>query len=359
MSKFNKVVFIAYSIGESSTNDYFTAVIDEWKDKGWKVVIFTDKGENSYSEDLTILRWPSKRPTRLKDAIFLFKQLNRYNPSVVIANFSSVNLMTVISMLVSVPIRIAWIRTLSTQLDSSSQWKLKRKSLVYKCATDIFVNSNAMLEDARKVYNISTHKMHIIPNAVKLPDISFTEKNEKQLVYVGRLHWSKGVDILIKAMSRSNLIYQSWKLYIIGGGEEEKKLRQLIEELGLNNNVELIGKVSKKEVLEYFKKSQFSVVPSIEEAFGYTVIESMSVGTPVIGSNTGGIKDIISDNIDGLLFESKNIESLASKMDIMAMDESLRKKLGNNAHKKIQEEYEVKSVAAFLVDTILSHPKLI
>ena len=81
------------------------------------------------------------------------------------------------------------------------------------------------------------------------------------------------------------------------------------------------------------------ILPTYEETFGLVVAESMLMGTPVIGSNAGGVPEIISDNNNGLLFESRNYESLSQKIISIYQSEELRIKLSNNAKIFANEEY--------------------
>jgi len=94
------------------------------------------------------------------------------------------------------------------------------------------------------------------------------------------------------------------------------------------------------------------ILPTYEETFGLVVAESMLMGTPVIGSNAGGVPEIISDNYNGLLFESRNYKSLSKKILSIYESEDLRIKLSNNAKIFANEHYNYQKHFTKLTDII-------
>src|SRR5690606_31878150 len=116
-----------------------------------------------------------------------------------------------------------------------------------------------------------------------------------------------------------------------------------IQKLQVSKNVEFIGNQGKKRIMKEFSSSNVTVVPSIEEAFGYVVIESFSARTPVIGSNTTGIAEIIRNNMDGFLFEVGNSSDLAEKIIALRKDQVLRKNFSDNCYFRFKEKFEIKS----------------
>ena len=261
-----------------------------------------------------------------------------------ISVFGSVNIFLIVGFLCRVKIRVAWISTLSTQF-TQKKILVFRKSLVYKLATNIIANSNATKLDAVKIYKVAQEKIKVLPNSVKdfYNEVSNNEEKEiKSITYVGRLHKSKGVQILIRAFYQIHFQFSNIRLVIIGGGEEELFLKALVNELNLNDFVSFKGNLTKIKVLESFKKSYLAVIPSVSEAFGFTVIEAMSMKTLVIGANNTGIKEIIKDNNTGLLFETNNVESLAEKMTEMLKQPNKRDRLVLNGFNHFQKKYETK-----------------
>lgn len=336
-------IFIAFSVNSSSLGEFFIALTKKLSKK-CEIVVFTDDMPETlpdFNSNVKVLKWPSKRPTKLKDAIFLYKKIRKYRPVMSISMFGSVNLMLLLGWLCNVRHRIAWIRTLSTQFHNKPVL-VQRKKMIYRLATNILVNSHSTKQDVQNEFHIASHKIKILPNSVKECKVSFegSHDNIKEIVYVGRLHSSKGINTLIQAFSDSLKIHKDIKLTIAGEGEEHQNLIALTEKLNISENVSFTGRLSKKEVLELMARAYFVVVPSIVEAFGYVTIEAMSVKTAVIGSNSTGIAEIIRDGIDGLLFEPKNSKELGEKMIKLLNDENLNKKLSIQGYQRFLEKFE-------------------
>lgn len=352
-----KSVFISFSLGNGSVSDYFILLAEKLRNE-YQVVIFSDteiREDMTISDEIIIKYWPSKRPTKIADAIFLFRNIKEYKPVMTISIFGSINMFVLIGFLCRIKIRIAWVRTLSSQFQQKKRLVF-RKSLIYKLATNIISNSEATREDAIKSYFIAKEKIKVLPNSVKdlYSEIKINSSNNLNVItYVGRLHKSKGVSILIEAFSKIHLLFPDFKLIIIGNGEEEANLKKLVSDLRIDSFVDFKGNLSKIEVLENFKKSYMAVIPSLSEAFGYTVIEAMSMKTLVIGSNNTGIKEIIQDNKTGLLFESNNTDNLEKKITLAIQQCEFRDKLALQGFAHFKNNYEL----TLAVDRDLSYFK--
>ncbi len=128
------------------------------------------------------------------------------------------------------------------------------------------------------------------------------------VLYVGRLSDEKGLDTLLDA---SKLLSEKISLKIIGTGPLEEHLKQRIRDEGLEN-IELGGFVSGRQLYNEIRAAKCTVIPSkCYEIFGLTIIESFAMGTPVIGSDIGGISELIKPGRTGYLFEPGNAAELS------------------------------------------------
>jgi glycosyltransferase involved in cell wall biosynthesis len=159
--------------------------------------------------------------------------------------------------------------------------------------------------------------------------------NKNYFLYAGRLSKEKGVDILIKTMG---LIPEA-NLHIVGTGPDEEEFKKLAETLNLKN-IEFSGFKKLTELQEEYNNCIATIIPSnYFETFGLTITEAFSRGKPVIGSNIGGIPELIINNETGFTFELENIEDLADKIKFM-MDHSEQViEMGKNARKKVIESF--------------------
>ena len=137
------------------------------------------------------------------------------------------------------------------------------------------------------------------------------------------------------ALDRVLKIYPNTKLLIFGDGPEKNELTKIIKKLEMINNIEFMGEVKNTELTKYYCISDLFVIPSIvvnghTEGLGVVTIEAMACGTSVIGSNVGGIPDVIKDGYNGFLVPEKSEIELAEKINILISDKLLRKKFIKN-----------------------------
>ena len=105
-------------------------------------------------------------------------------------------------------------------------------------------------------------------------------------------------------------------LTIIGEGEERGRLQDRIDQLGLSNNIFLVGRKTKSEIVQILNNSSAFILPSRSENFSVSVLEALAVGLPVIATLCGGIKECIDDS-NGLLVPIEDVNSLSDAMKKM------------------------------------------
>lgn len=155
------------------------------------------------------------------------------------------------------------------------------------------------------------------------------------ILYVGKLHQGKGVDILVQAFSKLAEGSPHIQLTIVGDGPEGKALKRLVGELEIDDQVVFAGEVPHEDIWQYYRMADVFVHPAIwAEPFGRTILEAMQFHLPLIVSNTGAPPEIVGDA--GLVFEKGNVDDLAQKLELVYSDEKLRHKLSSNCSKVLQ-----------------------
>jgi len=229
-------------------------------------------------------------------------------------------------------------------------------SMVIRHSDACTANSTAT---ARKVREISGRKdIEIIPMGFD-PEV-FTPldsrnipgpKREKTLLYVGRLIDWKGVDSLIKALPLVQRRFPETRLLLIGDGPQRAELMGLCRDLGIEESVKFMGEIPQDLLPEYYSSAQAFVLPSIvnekgeTEGLGLVLLEAMACGTPVIGSDVGGIPDIIKNGNTGLLAKPRDPEDLADKIMTVMADKKLAEELSSRASRYITENFSWDSIA--------------
>ena len=162
-------------------------------------------------------------------------------------------------------------------------------------------------------------------------------KQKIVLLFLGRLAEKKGLKYLINALPLlKNLDYM---LLVSGHGPLRKDLETTVNKLNLKNKVKFLGYITEKEKIDYLSLSDILVVPSIitksgdTEGLPATIMEGMASGIPIIATNVGGVKDIVKNNINGILIEEKNSKQIAEKLIYLSNRKKFRQKISKNALK--------------------------
>ncbi len=186
------------------------------------------------------------------------------------------------------------------------------------------------------------NKLLVVHNGITQFSMLPTQPREILIVgALGELHNIKGFDILLKAWGKFVQKHGA-KLQILGEGEERKKLEKLADELGVSRLVEFKGYVdnARAELLNF----DIFVMPSRSENLPYAILEAGFAGLPVIASKVGGIPEIIENGVSGILVPKEDPETLLSSLILLAEDPELRKRLGGQLQKTIQQEFSLEKM---------------
>jgi len=185
-----------------------------------------------------------------------------------------------------------------------------------------------------------------LPNDEKLffPDDNITE-DPNLVLSVSRLTVQKRLDIFIKAFALLRDEFPKLFAEIYGEGPEKQKLLSLIEENRLVDRVKILNPVSQDKLKDIYNKAAIVVLNSIDEGFGLSLTEAMLCRRPVIGADSGGITDIIDENLTGLLVAEDNPEELAEAIRIYINDTVLKENFSEAGYHKALENFSSRSTA--------------
>lgn len=210
--------------------------------------------------------------------------------------------------------------------------------LNYYAFVDYYVCPSVFLYEKFKSFNFFREKLVQLYHGFDYAETEAARSSpklqpEKYIIFVGRLEKIKGAHTVLKAME----LCPEVQLKIIGTGMQEKELHDFKLQHQLNN-VEFLGKQNKQQTLQWINGAEFLVcAPEWYEVLGFTVVEAMALGKPVIGSKIGAIPEMVLDNETGFLFEPGNFEQLANRIKTLYNDENLQLKLGRNAFTHIHQ----------------------
>jgi GalNAc-alpha-(1->4)-GalNAc-alpha-(1->3)-diNAcBac-PP-undecaprenol alpha-1,4-N-acetyl-D-galactosaminyltransferase len=182
-------------------------------------------------------------------------------------------------------------------------------------------------------------------------------KNPLKFCYVGSIDINrKGLDILIKAFSLllKKDQFCNARLVIIGSGQDEDLMMKKVINEGLSEHVDLVGEVT--DPLKYMQKTDVFILPSRREGLPNALLEAMSIGMPVIASNCDtGPREVITSDLDGILVETENVQSLMLAMSKLLTDHSLRAKLGKSAIQTIEKKHSMKLMQLEYINLIKNY----
>lgn len=189
---------------------------------------------------------------------------------------------------------------------------------LYRYSDTIIAQSEGMASDLIENYNVSEDTVVVINNPVSQEILRYQDevgesKKEHQILYVGELSHQKRIDRLIQAFKICAGEDDKLQLKIVGDGPKRNELVELCTNLGIEDRVEFCGEVDK--VAEYYLSSRATVLTSRYEGFPNVLVESISLGTPVVAFDCpSGPAEIISNGKNGYLVEQNDIDSLSERI---------------------------------------------
>lgn len=247
-------------------------------------------------------------------------------------------------------------------------WDWPRNSTIKQKVLDAFIRLLTKSADAilvpgslhREYFEKFTDKdrIYIMPNVSNISsDIKrIDKKDNRQILYVGRLIKRKGVIYLIKAFELLKEKIGDASLIIIGDGQEEVNLKEYVRKNKIED-VTFTGKVDNDELKNYYINCNLVVVPSVNYQMGdpwvFVLNEAMYYNNPMIVTDAvGASKDMIRDN--GFIVEEKNVNQLYEAMLRIIGDYDLQRSMSENSYNIIKDEYQYSNMIDSFVECVES-----
>ncbi len=164
------------------------------------------------------------------------------------------------------------------------------------------------------------------------------EKDKTIIMSISELHYNKGIDVALKGISllekdkRDKIIY-----LVLGDGEEKNSIEKLIEDLGIQENVRLLGFVP--DAKSFLSSTDLFLLPSRTEAFPYVILEAGFAGIPIIATSVGGVPEVIKDMQNGILVHRKNPKEIAEAIYYYLNHKDKQKEFSKNIKQTISESF--------------------
>ncbi len=235
------------------------------------------------------------------------------------------------------------------------KWMLKKVDRIYVASRSIAEQSEYLGKHMDKVevipFGISTERYD---RAEKFPILTdaLTDKKNVKILFVGRLVYYKGVEVLIDAMAKTS----GAELFVIGGGELDQSLKKRTDELGITDKIHFMGRIADRELFAAFADCDFFVLPSVNraECFGLVQLEAMVYGKPVINTNLPtAVPEVSLHGETGLTVEPEDVDGLADAINRLTADKELRQIYGENARKRCEEYFSLTKMQEKLYQSYL------
>jgi glycosyltransferase involved in cell wall biosynthesis/SAM-dependent methyltransferase len=188
-------------------------------------------------------------------------------------------------------------------------------------------------------------KYTIIPNMIEIMDLQRKETICKKILFVGRLEQRKNPLVVIKAIPYVVEKFPDVKFVFVGKEDRnyKKEIEKIVEKYSLQKYVEFHPWLEREKLKELYKEVSLILIPSLSESFGYTLIEALSCGVPVVCSKIDVFKELVSDK-SVLFADPYNEKEWAECIIKLLTENEYAKSLAENARAEIKEKYSVEVV---------------
>ena len=244
---------------------------------------------------------------------------------------------------------LAQIKLQARAGEREPQLRSRVESELLSSARLIIASSLHEKEAMVRLYNAPDRRIEVVPCGVDLSlfrplDVRESRERlglngEKVVIYVGRIEPIKGLELLFHSAAIMDG-RDSLKVLVVGGDPasdlEVKHLKELAEELGIENITTFVGIVDQKLLPFYYNAADVCVVPSYYESFGLVALEALACGTPVVASRVGGLTSVVQHGRTGYLLPWRCPEPFADSLEVILSSEGLKRSMGLAARKRAE-----------------------
>jgi glycosyltransferase involved in cell wall biosynthesis len=346
---------------------------------GWKLTLVVPSNwKNEYGKIIGGERWPAFKgdvlpvPTWRSGDVILHayktsfsRLLREVSPDVIYVNHEPYAVATAQVFLANrrlrKPIGFYSCQNISKRYPPPFRWTeamvLRRSSFFFPISIDVetvFRNKGYAGRSAVLPLGVDLSVYHPRPEAVALKQ-RLGPEGQVLIGYVGRLVPEKGLSTLLKALATIRDL--PWQLVIVGAGPFAERFDAEAVALGISSRITHAGYIPHEQAPEYLSAFDLLVLPSEtqpnwKEQFGRVVIEAMACGTPVVGSDSGEIPNLIADTGGGLVFKERQPNELADRLARLIRDPALRAGLGAKGQQAAAARYSLAAIARKFAATV-------
>lgn len=325
-----KVLFFIYHLGGGGAARTILNIVNHLNREKFEPILvtlnFTSNYESYIKDDVIFIKLNT---TRLRFAIFpLIKLIRKERPDLIFSTVATYNIISILSTIFSFRKSKLIVREAALLGGTrKTNFKLRIYGLLYRFADKVVALSEGVKDNIIQRYRVRREKIRVIYNPVDLKFIKqkmiidaeikeeikiLFDSDKKVIITAGRLVKEKDQESLIQAFSKVQKVTNS-ELVILGEGELEKELNDLVNELGIQEYVHFIG--FQQNPYAYFNKADLFVLTSVTEGFGHVLVEAMTTGIPVVSTRAKpGAEEVLKNGEFGILCNVNDVDDIANKI---------------------------------------------
>ncbi len=200
------------------------------------------------------------------------------------------------------------------------------------------------IENEARSYGLDPAKSRVIRPAVD-PEKFFPPAGRRtvagtlRVISVGSLRWGKGFEYALRGLRAARDSGADLELEIVGEGSCRQRLLYGVEDMGLSGRVRLSGQLAPEEVAERLRNADLFLLSSVSEGISNAILEAMATGLPVVTADCGGMREAVSDGVEGFVVPARDVKQMAGALGRLAADAELRVRMGTAGRARILREF--------------------
>jgi glycosyltransferase involved in cell wall biosynthesis len=210
-----------------------------------------------------------------------------------------------------------------------------------KCDAVIAVSHN--IEQTAKGYGIQ--KLHLIQNSIRLdrwnPGESTKSQGHFRIGFIGRISKEKGPTDFVHAAKKIITQYPVCEFFVAGDGPEEKQMKTLVNQLELEGHFHFLGHLDENRLHDLYQKLDLLLLTSYTEGIPMAVLEASAMKVPVVATNVGGVSEVITHNVNGLLAEAGDLDSIVKNVFLIINNREVAEKFAENGRSIVETRFSI------------------
>ena len=209
-----------------------------------------------------------------------------------------------------------------------------------------------------EAYGISSAKVVLVPELIDLRGwdlehgaVSVGDADPPAVLTVAHMYPRKNLPVLLRAFARlraGGVAFQGW---IVGDGPCRRDWERLRDDLSLQDHVEFLGTISRRELADRYRRAAIFCLPSRQEGFGIVFLEAMAHAKPIVAARAAAVPETVSDGEVGLLADPNDSDAFAQKLAALLADQDLRRCMGEAGRRRV-EDYRAERVAGMFLERV-------